>query len=153
MTIEEVENSAKLCSKLGRDWYEIEKGQFDWLISEINELKSRFNEQAICAETFTTTMAENVLLRKALDSIISDGVQGTEFVSTSQILHSCIETASKAISATPKTSKVQDVLNAAAHIASEEYLAALALYSHIGVTADKTNGIAALVNAVKAMEE
>ena len=36
MTIKEIENSAKHCAKLGKDWVELDKDKFEWLIKELD---------------------------------------------------------------------------------------------------------------------
>jgi len=44
MTIEEVENSAKHCAKLGKDWVELDKDKFEWLIKENKLMKKNFED-------------------------------------------------------------------------------------------------------------
>jgi hypothetical protein len=111
------------------------------------------NEQAVCAEKFATTMAENVLFRDALKSVatrrnycLEDDEHGETWFRYDPLDDPLDGTfapylvAEKALNSTPRTAKLQAVLDAATR------------FAHSGAEDMPTNGLK-LINAVSEFRE
>ncbi|MDA3807260.1 MAG: hypothetical protein PF440_05020 [Thiomicrorhabdus sp.] len=101
-------------------------------MKENEEIIDIHNEQAVCAEKFATTMAENVLFRDALKSVASrrnycleDDEHGETWFRYDPLDDPLDGTfapylvAEKALNSTPRTAKIQAILEAA--IKQEQY--------------------------------